>query len=86
MALGEIEDGVRWEDVPNSHNTVAARMAALGVVGASPRLFKVTTQPDRFAIYPPDQVNRDFHACIYISVRQSSMSDAAGSLAASPVS
>jgi transposase InsO family protein len=44
-----------------SHNTVAARMAALGVVGVSPRLFKVTTNPDPCAPYPPDLVGRDFH-------------------------
>jgi putative transposase len=29
-----------------SRNTVAARMADLGVVGVSPRLFKTTTKPD----------------------------------------
>jgi putative transposase len=44
-----------------SRNTVAARMAALGVVGVSPRLFKVTTQADPSAIYPADLVGRDFH-------------------------
>jgi transposase InsO family protein len=44
-----------------SRNTVAARMAALGVVGVSPRLFKVTTKPDPSATYPTDLVNRDFH-------------------------
>jgi putative transposase len=44
-----------------SRNTVAARMAARGVVGVSPRLFKVTTTPDPSAVYPADLVNRDFH-------------------------
>jgi transposase InsO family protein len=44
-----------------SHNTVATRMATLGIVEVSPRLFKVTTRPDPTADYPPDLVKRDFH-------------------------
>jgi len=43
-----------------SHNTVARRMAALGVAGISPRTFKVTTTPDPSATYPEDLVKRDF--------------------------
>jgi putative transposase len=44
-----------------SRNTVAARMSSLGIVGVSPRLFKITTNADPTASYPADLVNRAFH-------------------------
>jgi transposase InsO family protein len=43
-----------------SHNTVAAHMKSMGLVGVSPRLFKVTTVQDPSATYPPDLVQRQF--------------------------
>ncbi len=49
------EDG---EEV--SHNTVAVRMTALGIVGISPRTFTATTVADPTATYPEDLVNRRF--------------------------
>ncbi len=55
-----VTDDLHDAGVAVSENTVAARMAALGIVGVSPRLFKVTTRPEPGPPYPPDLVQRDF--------------------------
>jgi transposase InsO family protein len=56
-----VTDDLHDAGVAVSHNTVATRMAALGIVGVSPRLFTLTTKAEPGAPYPPDLVNRDFH-------------------------
>jgi putative transposase len=52
---------LRRAGVAVSVNTVAKRMAALGVEGISPRTFKVpTTVSDKDGMFPPDLVDRRF--------------------------
>ena len=52
---------LRQAGVAVSVNTVAKRMAALGVEGISPRMFKVpTTVSDKDGTFPPDLVERRF--------------------------
>ncbi|MGC8628539.1 MAG: hypothetical protein ACP5VR_13520 [Acidimicrobiales bacterium] len=43
-----------------SEGTVAGSIAAPGIVRVSPRLFKLATQPEPGAPYPPDLFNRGF--------------------------
>ncbi len=57
ITLDLLEDGERVTE-----NTVAARMADLGIAGVSPRAFKVTTLSRPDDVYPEDLVERHFDA------------------------
>ncbi len=57
ITLDLLEDGERV-----TQNTVARRMADLGIAGVSPRAFKVTTVSAPGAPYPEDLVMRHFDA------------------------